>query len=161
MKEHLKFGLKRMMPISAETSTSETETKVTSLLRLYTFFLLMFQTLFKLSDTALTVLLTFLAMFFQTIGDTLKHNPVSFTSHLPRNVRAARLLATTTDHDDAFVRYVCCPLCHSLHSRKLHNGQLELKKCTFQQFPHHPHALLKHIKSSSGKQMLYPCLTYC
>ena len=49
----------------------------TRLLHLFTFFLLMFQTLFHLSDTALNTLMTFLAMFFRTLSANIKAIPHS------------------------------------------------------------------------------------
>lgn len=152
-----------------------TDVVVSPLLRLYTFFLLMFQTLFRLSDTAVTVLLAFLALFFQTVSRTFNSLPDSFLSRLPNNIRAARQLATNPDNKNGFTQYVCCPTCHSLYHRdeciiQVPNGHTESKKCTFQRFPFHPlnhlrepcgTLLMKNVKSPSGKQILYPRSIYC
>ena len=134
----------------------------------------MFQTLFRLSDTAVSVLLSFLALFFRTVNRTFNSLPESFLSNLPSNIRAARRLATNHDCKNELTQYVCCPNCHSLYHRdeciiQLPSGQIESKKCTFQKFPFHPVThfrepcgtlLMKNVKSPSGKRILYPRLIY-
>lgn len=141
--------------------TCENDAVISPLLHLYTFFLLMFQTLFRLSDTALTVLLSFLALFFRTISRTFNSPLHSFLSKLPSNIRAARQLATSGGKKNEFTQYICCPTCHSLYDRDdglicLPNGHTESKKCTFRQFPNHPMQqfrelcgtlLMKNVKS--------------
>ena len=57
-----------------------------SLLRLYIFFLLMFQSLFQLSD-----MVKFLSMFFLTLNKTFKSLPESLVSKLPSSVQDARV----------------------------------------------------------------------
>ena len=106
----------------------------------------MFQTIFKLSDTAVSALLVFFATFLQTMNQTLQVIPNYFISKLPRNVHSARILASkTTPNADtkSFIQYVCCPTCHSLYLRdeciiNCSNGVLQSKKCCFQLFPSHP-----------------------
>ena len=127
---------------------SEAQTGVTAginiylpLLRLYTFFLFMFQTLFRVSDTAMNILLKFLSMFFLSVGRRVSSLPANFTSALPDSLYSARKISSS--NRDQFNRYVCCPTCHSLYSFqdrviKLANGQMESKTCSFIQFPTHP-----------------------
>ena len=62
---------------SADTS------KISALLKLYTFFLLTFQTLFRLSDTAINMLFSFFALLFGTLARTVPAIPQSFISKLP------------------------------------------------------------------------------
>ena len=50
---------------SNESNSSDSR-NISALLKLYTFFLLMFQTLFRLSGTAINVLFSFFALFFAT-----------------------------------------------------------------------------------------------
>ena len=73
-----------------------------------------------------------------------------------------------------FERFVCCPNCRSIYSLqdciiKHPNGSLESKKCSFVGFPNHPQVqhckpceavLMKNVKSSNGKVILYPKLIY-
>ena len=88
----------------------------TALLKLYTFFLLMFQSLFRLSDTALNVLLAFLSMFFSTLSSSIAMIPQAFVSYLPRNVRSTRMIAGS--NRNTLQQFVCCPTCHSIYRRE-------------------------------------------
>ena len=74
-----------------------------SLMRLYVFFLFMFQSLFRLSDTAVNILLSFLALFFQMVARKM-HYIGNFLEYLPRNLRAARQLICVPQ--DPFRKYV-------------------------------------------------------
>ena len=130
----------------------------------------MFQSLFRLSDTALNTLLTFLAMFFRTLSKRFVASPQSFISRLPLNMRSIH-----TNSKSNFRKYVCCPTCQSIYSwdqciLKLPTGRVESKRCSFVRFPNHPQVqhrkpcdtvLMKEVKSSAGKVVLYPKLIYC
>lgn len=78
----------------SEISTNHEEESVayTPLLRLYLFFLFMFQSIFRLSDHALDVLLKFLTMFFQSL-DKISSLPQSFLEHLPSSIYTARKMS--------------------------------------------------------------------
>lgn len=142
------------------------------LLQLYTFFLFMFQTLFRLSDTALNVLISFFAMFLKTLSQSFMAIPQSFLAKLPLNLRAARSIAGNTKSQ--FQRFVCCPSCRSIYPWqeciiKLPDGSLESKRCSFIRFPNHPQiqhrkscdvVLMKKVKSASGNVVLYPKQIY-
>ena len=143
------------------------------LLRLYLFFLFMFQTLFRLSDTALDVLLKFMKMFFKTLQHQFSAFPKTFTDVIPDNIKSAR--NTLGNSRDRFDRYVCCPGCDSLYRMsdcvlKKSNGTLESAECTFIRFPLHPQRchrkpcavrLMKEIKHASGRKSFYPKRVYC
>ena len=134
--------LRSMLLLKRLNSTTAQEAKAyTPLLRLYLFFLFMFQTLFRLSDNALDVLLRFLAMFFRSLGQRVTALPTSFIDALPSSIHSARKVAGS--ERDRFDRYVCCSGCHSLYSLdecviRMPDGQLESKKCSYVQFPSHP-----------------------
>ena len=111
-----------------------------SQLKLYTFFLLMFQALFRLSDTAMNVLFRFFAMFFATLGQHVPALPQTFVSNLPKTKYAACSVLTSSQ---SFTKFVCCPSCHSIYQWDIctvHTevGQRESKLCSFQEFPNHP-----------------------
>ena len=59
------------------------------LLHLYLFFLFMFQTLFRISDTALDLLLKFTAMLFRTLHHKITTLPKSFSDMFPTNIASA------------------------------------------------------------------------
>ena len=98
----------------------------------------MFQTLFRLSDTALDILLKFLRILFRKVSTT----PSGFTDLLPNSIYSARKMVG--NQRDNFNRYVCCPKCQTLYScvndcvMSLPGGNKESKKCSFVQFPSHP-----------------------
>ena len=142
---------------SNECDSADTS-KISALLKLYTFFLLTLQTLFRLSDTAINVLLAVCRLF-------LNLSFQSFQQHAACSYRAS---------GGTFIQDVCCPSCHSLYQWKeciihLPDNQLVSKHCSFQRFPNHPQHQHRHgcgqslmkIKSSKGKQSLYPRLIYC
>ena len=132
----------------------------------------MFQSLFRLSDTAVSVLLSFLALFFQMVAQKLDHIG-NFLRSLPRNLHAARQLIRVPR--DPFRKYVCCPTCHCLYDWKecivkLANGECVSRKCSYVQFPLHPQAhrrkacgtiLMKTLKTRMGNNLLYPRRIYC
>lgn len=171
------FDLELAVKINAaakEASTTAQEAKAyTPLLRLYLFFLFIFQTLFRLSDNALDVLLRFLAMFFRSLGQRVTALPTSFIDALPSSIHSARKVAGS--ERDRFDRYVCCSGCHSLYSLdecviRMPDGQLESKKCSYVQFPSHPQCqhrkpcgtlLMKKVRSRPKGVSLYPRLVYC
>lgn len=131
----------------------------------------MFQTLFRLSDNALDVLLRFLAMFFKSLQRKVPSIPTSFIGALPSSIYSARKLAG--NERDHFHKFVCCPSCHALYMPddcviKV-AGSVEGKKCSFVQFAMHPQlqhrkpcdtALMKKVKCRT-KVSLYPRLVYC
>ena len=142
---------------SNECDSADTS-KISALLKLYTFFLLTLQTLFRLSDTAINVLLAVCQL-------VLNLSFQSFQQHAACSYRAS---------GGTFIQDVCCPSCHSLYQWKeciihLPDNQLVSKHCSFQRFPNHPQHQHRHgcgqslmkIKSSKGKQSLYPRLIYC
>ena len=113
----------------------------------------------------------FLAALFTVLG--------KFTSvalHLakcfPKSVH--RLMSYNRQRQISFLKYVVCKRCHTIyHFEDCIDGygvHQKGKTCSFQEFPNHPqqrmrkmcgHILLKSIELSSGRKMLYPCMTYC
>lgn len=143
----------------------------TPLIQLYTFFLFMFQALFSLSDTALNVLITFFTMFIKTLKHVMLSSQ-SFLSKLLANLRAAR--NAVSNGENKFEKFMCCPTCRSIYQWKgciteLPNGSFESKFCNFVLFPNHPQVqhrkpcdtiLMKKVKSSNRRLILYPKLIY-
>lgn len=136
-----------------------------SIIRLYIFFLLMFQSTFHISDAALNVLFQFLSMLLKLLSKQPgMDNLASFSSKLPCSVKSAKSLYTEARDD--FVRYTCCPSCSSIYEQN--NSPKE--KCSFIQFRNHPMVsrrqpcntpLLKTKKTPSQKVILKPKIVYC
>lgn len=158
--------------LELDSSINSENSSYSPLVQLYTFFLFMFQTLFRLSDTALNILMKFLVMFFTTLSKQFNAIPQSFISILPGSLHSARQVQNSRNK---FRKYVCCPSCRSIYewdqcSVTLANGNVESKCCDFIRFPNHPQSqhrqpcgavLMKKVKYFSGKVAFYPKLIYC
>ena len=137
-------------------------------------FLFLWQSVFKLSDVGVTVLLKFLSLFFHTLSKVF-NLPIlrDFAAKLPTSVVAGKKILGT--NCDKFEKFVCCTSCSSLYTmndslEKLPNGSIVSKSCKFIHFPNHPQrhqrkecgaTLLKTVKTSSGSMTLYPRMLYC
>lgn len=161
------IAAKEALAIEQESAT------FSPLLTIYLFFLFMFQSLFRLSDHALDVLMKFISIFLKSLAK-LSSIPKSFVQSLPTSIYTARKVSG--NERDKFERFVVCPECHSLYKLnecivKTSSGQTESKTCTFVQFPSHPQPqhrkpcgtlLLKKIKSRNGDATsFYPKRVYC
>ena len=74
---------------SLGNNSQTTSVASASLLQLYIFFLLMFQTIFRLSDNALDILLRFVSLFFQSLA---KISPLPDSFYLLTYLRLGRYL---------------------------------------------------------------------
>ena len=153
---------------NAEEEATE-QTQVTPLLRLYIFFLLMFQALFRLSDNALDVLLKFLSIFFRTISQMLVPLPQCFLDKLPKNIRSARLGAGNN-----FKKYVVCRSLYDIDQCVIRRVGHRAKsgRCVYRRFPNHPQTqhrkkckavLMKDERSKMEIRAIsfYPRFIYC
>ena len=78
------------------------------------FFILMFQTLFRLSDAATSVLFHFLSLYFKMMSKLLHSSTLeSVHFHFPSNVSEARRFIGS--NRNRFQKYACCQICHSIH----------------------------------------------
>ena len=123
------------MPNEAPTEISE-DNGAGGLVKLYTFFLLMFQSLFRVSDTAINVLF---ALFFSTIVRSMPKVSQSFVASLPLTKSVACCNGKSIR---AITKYVCCPSCHSIYDWNdcivsNADGQLVSKLYSFRRFPNH------------------------
>ena len=132
-----------------------------NILRLYIMFLFMWQNLFRVSDTGINILFSFIATFLLLLSKTLP--PLkTFADALPKNVAAARRFLGM--NNDTFSKWVCCQKCSCLYTlddakTKLRNGIVVSKKCGQVRYRNHPqrqhrkpcgHILMKSIRTSSG-----------
>ena len=76
-------------------------------------FMLSWQSSFKIPDTCITALLTFLYHFFSFVG-TITHSLqlCQFARSLPKTIKQLRVLAGIDV--DMFTMFVVCPMCHSI-----------------------------------------------
>lgn len=146
------------------------------ILRLYVMFMFSWQSLFKVSDVGLNVLMKFFALLFGLLVKVLSL-PLTclkpFVDKLPHGVEAARRFLGY--RKDCFDKYASCPSCHSIYILEncrvtLPNKSIISASCAHKAFPNHPHrsrrnacgtVLMKSVRTSSGSTVLYPRLLYC
>ena len=139
-------------------------------------FLFSWQSLFKVSDVGLDILIKFFAMFIALLVKVLSL-PMPFLrpfiDQLPHGIGAAKKFLGY--HKDDFTKYAVCPSCHSIYNVDdckvmLPNKSIISAVCDHIEFPNHPHKsrrkschalLMKSVRTSSGSTVLYPRLLYC
>ena len=141
------------------------------IIHVFLLFLFLWQSLFRISDNAVSLVLSFMAKFFLLIGTCLQLNSLNDLGRIFPNTlyRAKKILGRIQER---FKKYVSCPACHKLYlfdNCTVNNGKESLK-CSFKQYPRHVqarmrvpcgHMLLKTMHSSSGTDYLAPYQTYC
>ena len=152
-----------------EESLSANENGIPNpLVRAYIMFLFMWQALFRVSDTGMSILLFFIAKFLALI-------PVSqrVVDQLPQTIATAKKLIGTDR--DRFSKYASCPKCHTIYpldSCKLVLGDksVQSRLCCHIEFPNHPQVhrrcpcdtlLMKTVRTSSGTTSLRAKQLYC
>lgn len=114
---------------------SQSDQQSSSIIRLYIFFLLMFQSTFRISDSALNVLFQFLSMFLKLLSrQPGLENLSSFATQLPCSVKSAKSAYSKVRED--FRRFTCCPDCSSIYEQIKARPLTE--QCSYIQFPLHP-----------------------
>ena len=137
----------------------------------YLMFLFLWQSVFRVSDVGLGVVLSFIAMFVMLLGTALRLEVLKI---LPKTVHAGRkLLVKTTD---SFAKIVSCAKCSTLYMMDKcivtnRDGSKTSKNCTHIKFKNHPQQfrrtvtcntpLMKSVKTFSGTSYLYPRQMYC
>lgn len=144
-----------------------------SLIRWFVVFICMWQTMFTISDVAVTLLLKFLAAFFQLMA-SLTSTPlfVALAAGMPATMYLMRKYLKSDS--ESITKYVVCPSCFSLYQfeRCFHEdsmGEKLPKKCWFVKFPNHPQLncrlpcstpLLTKVHMSGGKVKYVPRYSY-
>ena len=144
------------------------------LVRAYVMFLLTWQTLFRVSDTGINILLQFFSVLLKLLASGLRVTALnSFCQCLPLSIKAAKKYIGTSG--DLFTKYASCPLCDSIYPVDTckvmqPDKTFASKKCTNVKFPNHPHAtqrrpcntqLLKRVRTPAGTTSLYPRRMFC
>ena len=80
--------------------------------QLYLMFIFMWQNIFRVSDSGINVLLTFIAAFLQVLSSVFNETLKVFVHQPPKSIAAARNYLKGNGNN--FVKYVSCPKCHDL-----------------------------------------------
>lgn len=136
-------------------------------------FLLKWQSLFRVSDTAMSILLQFLAGLFSLLVTTLSITALKeFSDQLPRNVSTAKKFIGNSQ--DEFIKYASCSKCDSIYPLsaciEVTGASKSSKLCSFKKFPQHPQPfrrrpcnfpLMKRVRTSAGTITLHARRTFC
>ena len=143
-------------------------------IHIFLYFLFLWQSLFRLSDAAISLMLMFMAKFLSYLGlcfgiEALQKLSEVFPCTL---YRAKKCLGRLQER---FSRFVTCPKCHKVYKKEDswtldHSGKKVSCTCSYVRYPRHIQArmrapcgslLLKTVRSSSGSEYLAPIQTYC
>ncbi len=137
-------------------------------MKLYVFFLLLFQTLFRISDTALSILLLLMFKFIRILGALFNcEQLVKFAEKLPTSVKNARLSAGSVRGN--FQKFSCCRKCFSIYPWNP-TVEPQILTCTYVKYPNHTQAhfrqpcgekLCRKVKTLTGKEINRPFSVYC
>ena len=112
------------------------------------FFLLMWQSLYRVSNAAVNVLLKFITLFVRLFGQVFAPTANAdaihkFSAVIPNSTIAAHKLLWNTNQDE-FTSYVVCPKCDSVYEYDdcivSSGGMKESRLCRHIAYPQHPHA---------------------
>lgn len=84
------------------------------IIHVFLLFLFLWQSLFRISDNAVSLVLSFMAKFFLLIGTCLQLNSLNELGRIFPNTlyRAKKILGRIQER---FKKYVSCPACHKLY----------------------------------------------
>ena len=151
---------------------SATASKEHMIVQLYIMFIFMWQSLFRISDNAISMLLLFMATLFGVISRLFPAKILSQFA-LPKTLHMAK--KNLGAKKDPFTKYTICPKCKCLYSTEdckvvLPDKTVVSKNCSHVEFPVHPHltrrrpcgtTLLKSVRTSAGTICLYPRNLFC
>jgi len=152
----------------------ETNTSLPTESRALLMFLFLWQTIYKVSDNGISVLLKFIVCFLSIIGSLSNGQIiVEFAKCLPTSLYMAKSVLDV--NEDKFEKFVSCPKCMTRYNYnectiKKSNGTIASKKCCYIRFPKHPQKtrrtecgtlLMKKVRSKSGSLYLRPKRMYC
>ena len=132
-------------------------------------FLLSWQAIFRLTDTALNVLFKFLSLLFLNLSLIMRSESLKMLYNVfPGNLKQARALKAIDT--DRFTKFFMCEKWHTTYQYSDCIGPGGVNICKFIRFPRHPQKrmrlecsfpLLKTIKKTSGKLFSVPLRIFC
>ena len=124
------------------------------------YFLLIWQSVYRVSNEAMNALLKFISVFVRVMGRAFTTGNI-----IPNTVSRARSYLQNTENDD-FTQYVVCPKCDSIYEYNdcvvVSQGRKQSKLCKHIAYPNHPiicrrqecgAQLLKSIRSGKSYRL--------
>lgn len=157
--------LTEVVPDEEEALAADNTKTPSPLIRAYIMFLLLWQALFRVSDTVLNILLLFIAKLF-----SLLPSASSIVDQLPQTVTTAKKMIGVIR--DSFSKYVSCLDCHALYPLDSYKSSKSVQSqlCSYMKYPNHPQAsrrhpcnalLMKTVRTSSSRTTLCAKQLYC
>lgn len=137
-------------------SDSESEQPPSGIVLFLVTFLLKFQLVYKISDTAIVLLLRFIKYLIMMIGKSFTI-PTLQNSYIPASIQGCHSLVGSSHMP--FKEYVVCPTCHLLYDPEvtpLTEGTTSNKRsvrCKYVKFPNHPREISKSPTSQISEAM--------
>lgn len=143
-------------------------------IRLIIIFVMTWKIMLNLSDAEVIVLFCFLKRLLDLKARLIQSKALKhLSSVLPQSLYMIRKYLGV-DRDD-FEKFVVCPKCSSCYKpedcvRTLSNGRKKGERCSFVEFPHHPHrtqrkpcgaSLFKTVRSKHGELILKAKRVFC
>lgn len=152
-----------------EPSPKQSRTqKLTTLVQWLVYFILLWQSVCKLSDNGLEWLLQFLFQFLKVLSDLSGGEYLAeLVTIIPSSLYLLRKFAGLDR--DSFIKYAVCPKCSKLYDMKDctetdQRVQRVVKHCNFKRFPRSATCgapLAKKVVLSNGRDEFYPLKVYC
>lgn len=156
-----------------EEDTLDTQSESSGIILLMVSFLLKFQMVYKISDTAIALLLRFFKYFIMVIGRSFRIPALQHVSS-PLSVQGSHSLIGCSQKP--FKEFVVCPTCHLLYDLEVHpliegtTRNKESVKCKYIKFPDHTQLrfrmpcntiLMTNVIKGKSKQAFRARKTYC
>ena len=116
------------------------------------YFLLFWQTAFKISNAAIHMLLKFLKAFCMALGAAFNCLPLkSASTAMPLTKTTLKKILAMKEHE--FTEYIVCPKCNAIYTPEYckRSGKFYAAVCSFQAYPNHPH---KSRRNSCEAQLM-------
>ena len=142
---------------------------VLRLLRFVVIFLLSWQVIFCIPNSALDILFKFFCIFLRKLSEFSDDKVKELSQAFPESLLMAQKMQCI--FHDKYQKMVVCPKCYSTYEYSdCFSAGNAITSCSFIRFPRHPQArmkipcgaaIIKTIKTSSGKNIQRPIKIYC
>lgn len=155
----------------SESESATAEPEAISILYTISFFLNFLQLTYRISERAMSLILTFLRLLLNYVS-IMSQTPlfIHLSSKIPKSLNTIRKLIH--NKSNGLCEFVVCSKCHALYEPSKcivkEHGQEQSKYCDYIEYPRHPHSsrrlkcntpLMKWVRVG-GKSKLVPCKTF-
>lgn len=116
-----------------------TSHRIKNLIGLVVTFFLTFRVIYNVSDQAILLLLKFVKYLICKVGTAFQISELSNDLRFPKTIQGCYSLLK--QNKSPCTEFIICPSCHMLydHSIVASSSRTQIPKCSFVEFPNHPH----------------------